>query len=249
VAILLPGRQGLAWRAPACAVAALCAVVSVSAAWNRPLAIFDYIQRERAGEISATYSLVPFSPNQRFPELDRQPPMSRLGGKDASTDPTAGRTFILGTDALGSDVLSSLMHACRLAISIGLVSTGIAVTIGVTIGSLMDQARRRNRQKFRQWIRQSTPFQVAEAERLMTVAIAYRDLPAETIRSLPRPSSALTYVFEDVDTRPYESSTSAFSRADLLAGALLAAHPDELSTDVGLMLRAWLCVDDPAATP
>jgi peptide/nickel transport system permease protein len=41
------------------------------------------------------------------------------------------------TDALGQDVLSQLLHACRLSISIGLVSTGIAVTIGVTIGSLM----------------------------------------------------------------------------------------------------------------
>jgi peptide/nickel transport system permease protein len=34
-------------------------------------------------------------------------------------------------------VLAQLLHACRLAISIGLVSTGIAVLIGVTIGSLM----------------------------------------------------------------------------------------------------------------
>lgn len=44
---------------------------------------------------------------------------------------------ILGTDTLGQDVLSQMLHACRLAISIGFVSTGIAVVIGVTIGSLM----------------------------------------------------------------------------------------------------------------
>lgn len=43
----------------------------------------------------------------------------------------------IGTDTLGQDVLSQMMHACRLAISIGFVSTGIAVVIGVTIGSLM----------------------------------------------------------------------------------------------------------------
>jgi ABC-type dipeptide/oligopeptide/nickel transport system permease subunit len=43
----------------------------------------------------------------------------------------------IGTDTLGQDVLSQMMHACRLAISIGFVSTGIAVVIGVTIGALM----------------------------------------------------------------------------------------------------------------
>jgi ABC-type dipeptide/oligopeptide/nickel transport system permease subunit len=45
--------------------------------------------------------------------------------------------FLLGSDPLGQDVLSQLMHACRLSISIGLVSTGIAVLIGVTLGALM----------------------------------------------------------------------------------------------------------------
>lgn len=45
--------------------------------------------------------------------------------------------FHLGTDALGQDMLSQLLHACRLSISIGLVSTLIAVVIGVTVGALM----------------------------------------------------------------------------------------------------------------
>jgi peptide/nickel transport system permease protein len=44
---------------------------------------------------------------------------------------------VLGTDALGKDVLSQMMWACRLSISIGLVSTGIALLIGVTLGALM----------------------------------------------------------------------------------------------------------------
>lgn len=43
----------------------------------------------------------------------------------------------IGTDTLGQSVLSQMFHACRLAISIGFVSTSIAVVIGVTIGSLM----------------------------------------------------------------------------------------------------------------
>ncbi|MCA9310470.1 MAG: ABC transporter permease [Phycisphaerales bacterium] len=48
-----------------------------------------------------------------------------------------GQPYLMGTDSLGRDVMSQMLHACRLAISIGLVSTGIAVTIGVTIGALM----------------------------------------------------------------------------------------------------------------
>ena len=44
---------------------------------------------------------------------------------------------VMGTDTLGQDVLSQMLHACRLSISIGFVSTGIAVVIGVTIGALM----------------------------------------------------------------------------------------------------------------
>ncbi|MBC7773226.1 MAG: ABC transporter permease [Pyrinomonadaceae bacterium] len=45
--------------------------------------------------------------------------------------------FVMGTDAFGQDVLSQVMHSCRLAISIGLVSTGVALLIGVTLGAIM----------------------------------------------------------------------------------------------------------------
>ncbi|MEM8836236.1 MAG: ABC transporter permease [Planctomycetota bacterium] len=48
-----------------------------------------------------------------------------------------GTPYALGTDGLGQDVLSQMIHACRLSISIGVVSTSIAVLIGVTIGALM----------------------------------------------------------------------------------------------------------------
>ena len=47
------------------------------------------------------------------------------------------RDFLLGTDPIGRDVLSQMLHACRLSISIGLVSTGISVLLGIVIGSLM----------------------------------------------------------------------------------------------------------------
>ncbi len=63
---------------------------------------------------------------------------ARLIGEAAAKFPNdTEHVFWAGTDKFGQDVLSQMMHACRLSISIGLVSTGIAVILGVTIGALM----------------------------------------------------------------------------------------------------------------
>ena len=62
----------------------------------------------------------------------------RLKAEAETAFPPEGQpTFVMGTDAIGQDVMSQMLHACRLSISIGLVSTGIAVLIGITIGSIM----------------------------------------------------------------------------------------------------------------
>lgn len=119
----------------------------------------------------------------------------------------------------------------------------------LTIGNLMDQAMRRNKAKFSRWVQESTPFSMAEANRLRTIFIAYRDLPQEAITSLPRPSSALTYTFESLDTTPWLSPTQGFSRGDLLAGALLGSHPEHVSADVLRLLREWIGVDPEPAPP
>ncbi|MSR44431.1 MAG: ABC transporter permease [Phycisphaerales bacterium] len=57
--------------------------------------------------------------------------------KPLLTSPFAAHSFLLGTDSNGADVLAQLLWACRLSISVGFVSTGIAVIIGVTMGSIM----------------------------------------------------------------------------------------------------------------
>ena len=114
----------------ACGAMLLCGTVL----WQRgepPLARFDYRPREAAGLIRCTYTLIPFSPQEGDPSRYLKPPGSRLAVRDGS-----GPRFILGTDPIGQDVLSQMLHACRLAISIGLVSTGIAVSIGITIGAV-----------------------------------------------------------------------------------------------------------------
>jgi len=49
----------------------------------------------------------------------------------------SGPRHLLGTDGYGQDVLSQIVHASRLSLTIGLISTGIAVAIGVFLGALM----------------------------------------------------------------------------------------------------------------
>jgi peptide/nickel transport system permease protein len=85
-----------------------------------------YRDLERAGRLEVkVMTLVPYSPNdyQRDdPQAPLQPP---------------SRKHWLGTESNGADVFSRMLHACRIALSIGLISTGIGVIIGVVIGGLM----------------------------------------------------------------------------------------------------------------
>ncbi len=129
--------------------AVLAAVVIVllgSLWWRKPLQTFPYQGAVAAQRAEAFFTIVPFSPNQRSISADLLPPgcsndMTREklddehGGRASRTPGTP--VHWLGTDSYGQDVSSQLMHACRVAISLGLVSTGIAVAIGVTIGALM----------------------------------------------------------------------------------------------------------------
>ncbi|MBL0926500.1 MAG: ABC transporter permease [Phycisphaerales bacterium] len=129
-------------------VAAVSGVV-LSQAWSQPLPQFPYRELEAAGTHRAVYTLVPYSPTQRATDLRLLPPGSDPLTPERAAAATAGRpspepppgftphTFVAGTDNIGQDVLSQLLHGCRLSITIGLVSTGIAVLIGVTIGAIM----------------------------------------------------------------------------------------------------------------
>lgn len=133
--IIAPASRRWLTLGVACSIGAASAAI----AWDTPLPVYDYLQREQRGEISATYTLVPWSSSQRFTELSRRAPMTSLG-EALSLEPDApgaARHFLLGTDALGQDVLAQLISGCRLSISLGLVSTGLAVLIGVTIGAIM----------------------------------------------------------------------------------------------------------------
>ena len=69
--------------------------------------------------------LAPHSPYQTNSAAFLLPPFWQEGG---STN------YLLGTDAIGRDILSRLMYGSRLSLSIGAVVVVIALVIGVTLG-------------------------------------------------------------------------------------------------------------------
>lgn len=44
---------------------------------------------------------------------------------------------LFGTDTFGADLLSHMIHACRIAMAIGFIATGIQFVIGVVVGGVM----------------------------------------------------------------------------------------------------------------
>jgi ABC-type dipeptide/oligopeptide/nickel transport system permease subunit len=55
------------------------------------------------------------------------------GNLGASLHAPSG-AFLLGSDAQGRDVLSRVLYGARLSLAVGLISQGIAMTLGVTLG-------------------------------------------------------------------------------------------------------------------
>jgi peptide/nickel transport system permease protein len=86
----------------------------------------DYRDLQRAGKVQFKLTApLPFSPN----DYQRDDPDARLQ--------PPSRAHPLGTETNGADVLSRMIYASRIALSIGLISTGISVVIGIAIGGSM----------------------------------------------------------------------------------------------------------------
>ena len=71
--------------------------------------------------------IAPYSPSEQYREATLRAP---------STEPINGNVFLLGTDPVGRDVLSRLIHGTRLSLIIGLVSVGLSLSGGVLLGLL-----------------------------------------------------------------------------------------------------------------
>jgi len=71
--------------------------------------------------------LAPYDPTAQFQQSILVPPAWLPGGSTA---------FLLGTDAVGRDMLSRLMHGARYSLVIGLIVVTMSLLCGVTLGLL-----------------------------------------------------------------------------------------------------------------
>jgi dipeptide transport system permease protein len=69
--------------------------------------------------------IAPHSPNEQFREFTLTPP---------AWDAAGSSRFLLGTDPVGRDILSRLIHGTRLSLLIGTISVAISLTIGAILG-------------------------------------------------------------------------------------------------------------------
>ncbi|QDU34678.1 Dipeptide transport system permease protein DppC [Poriferisphaera corsica] len=117
---------GIRWIA----FAVMLAVVWGGSYWlvTPPITVVydQYRTMDKAGQIEwAYYAPIPFSPTDRLRDL----PQERNQAPDTK--------HWLGTEADGADVLSRMIWASRIAMSIGFIATGISLCIGVVVGGLM----------------------------------------------------------------------------------------------------------------
>ncbi len=76
--------------------------------------------------------IAPHDPTMQYRDALLVPPAWQEGGRSA---------FLLGTDAVGRDLLSRLMHGARFSLFIGLVVVTLAMTVGVTLGLIAGYVR------------------------------------------------------------------------------------------------------------
>ncbi len=69
--------------------------------------------------------IAPYSPSEQYRDATLHAP---------SLSPVGGHVFLLGTDPVGRDVLSRLIHGTRLSFVIGMVSVGLSLGGGVLLG-------------------------------------------------------------------------------------------------------------------
>lgn len=76
----------------------------------------------------------PHAPNQQFRDALLQPPFWQNGGDTR---------FLLGTDAVGRDMLSRLIHGARFSLFIGCIVVSVSLVVGVILGLIAGYFRGR----------------------------------------------------------------------------------------------------------
>ncbi len=110
---------------------AMIAAVLVNVYVNPPkLVIYDDFRSPAYTQVAwRVMPPIPYAPTDYLRDLVSK-------GLEAPFE-TTGHLHLMGTEENGADVLSRMIHACRIALSIGLIASGIALFIGVIVGGLM----------------------------------------------------------------------------------------------------------------
>ncbi|MBO0611254.1 ABC transporter permease [Myceligenerans salitolerans] len=103
----------------------------------RPLAGAWRALRRRPDTVAAATVVLFFALMAAFPALFTSTSPRSCPIRDARLDPQGwGAAHPLGTDALGCDVLATLVHGVRPSLLLAAVVVGVSVMIGVTLGLL-----------------------------------------------------------------------------------------------------------------
>jgi peptide/nickel transport system permease protein len=136
---LLRGRSaGWGFRGPALLAGVLLAALFVVMPLRPSLIVqlgqYRAMERQAAADPQVTVdwmlrTAIPYSPDDYLRDMRDQ--------RQATPPFPPSSHHWLGTNRNGADVASIMIHACRAALFIGFISTGIAVMIGIVIGGLM----------------------------------------------------------------------------------------------------------------
>jgi peptide/nickel transport system permease protein len=113
------------------ATGAVAAALCYSFITPPQLTVYEqYREKEMSGSYEwVIHAPIPYSPKDYLRDVGDSGLKAPLSSEKQS--------HLFGTDENGADVLSRMIHASRIALSIGFVATGIAMVIGTIIGGLM----------------------------------------------------------------------------------------------------------------
>ena len=101
-------------------------------AWVKPpqLLIYENFRTPAYTEVDWRFMpMIPYAPTDYLRDYSEHGLEAPLASSE--------RTHYMGTEENGADVFSRMIHASRIALSIGLIATGIGMVIGVILGGLM----------------------------------------------------------------------------------------------------------------
>jgi peptide/nickel transport system permease protein len=130
ITLLVPARSALRRVVRASIIVALALGIGAAFESATPvrLRVYDAHARADAGEIDARFTVHEFSPDERIAGARLAPP---------GTETPDGRTFLLGADTRGQDVLAQLIHGARTAVLVSVGSALIAMALGIAVGACM----------------------------------------------------------------------------------------------------------------